>query len=154
MQKIDNILALHGIRKGQFQQSREFDSAAVYFLLQKLLIPLKEWPAYKLGVIDEKGQILVSRSKMTMQQEKAFTKFDLVALKIKQALEQTPRGGLISKMPPQTLASMLLKESEVPANIVGDGKIAQYEPLLRSRILKRKQLERKNKQDELVRSSK
>lgn len=150
MQKIDNILALYGLRKGPFQHSRDFNNAAAYAFLMRVLTPIEMWPAYTLGVIDLNGNILISRKQMTYDQENSFTKLDLVALRFKKALEQTPRGTLLARMPPQTLASMLLKESEVPTNVTGTGNIAQYEPPLGVYVLKRRALERKRKKDERV----
>lgn len=150
MQKIDNILSLYGLRKGPFQHSRDFNNAAAYAFLLRVLTPIEMWPAYSLGVIDLNGNILISRKQMSYDQENSFTKLDLIALRFKKTLEQTARGSLLARMPPQTLASMLLKESEVPANVVGTGNVAEYDPTLSAGIIKRRALEKKRKKDERV----
>lgn len=118
--QLDNILLVRGIRKNNLYANRsDINDVLVYELLSRFLLPFNEWPAYKVGVIDDKGKILISRSKMNTNQNKCFTKFDLIVLKIKSNQENSINGIISKNMPIQTKLSLLLKESEVPANVTG-----------------------------------
>jgi len=112
-QKIDNILSLYGINKSNFY-NKEIDNACSYEFLSRLLTPFNEWPSYKLGVIDENGNIIISNKRMNSIQRKSFTKLDLIVLRMKKMLEKTSYGSILNKIPTQTLASMILKETEIP----------------------------------------
>lgn len=50
----------------------------------KLSIPFNEWEAYKLGIIDESGNIL--RPPKSPEDKKAFTYVDEVCLKVKKLI--------------------------------------------------------------------
>lgn len=138
-QKIDNILSLYGLRrKAGFNKSADMDTVYAYHFLSRFLTPFDQWPAYQMGVIDKDGNILVSRRDMSVDQENCFTKLDLIVLRMKKAFERTPQGTFLNRMPAQTIASMILKESEVPTNVVGTGQIAQKDILLTKKVIRRK----------------
>lgn len=141
-QKIDNILSLYGLRKkAGFNKSADMDTVYAYHFLSRFLTPFDQWPAFEMGVIDKDGNIMISRREMSIDQENCFTKLDLIVLRMKKSFERTPQGTFLSRMPAQTIASMILKESEVPTNVVGTGQIAQKDILLTKKIIKRKTLQ-------------
>lgn len=69
------------------------DLFLVYQFIKRLATPFKEWEAYKLGIIDDKGNQLVKRKDFTKQAEhRAFGLFDVVIVKLKRLLEKVPGG--------------------------------------------------------------
>ena len=69
------------------------DLFLVYQFIKRLATPFKEWEAYKLGIIDEKGNQLVKRKQFRKQKEHdAFGIFDLMITKLKKLLEKVPGG--------------------------------------------------------------
>ena len=146
-QKIDNILLINGINKPKMYSS-DTDNMCSYEFLSRLLLPLNEWPAYKYGIIDMNGNILIKRNRLTNIQKKYFTKFDLIVLRMKKILEKTSYGSILGKMPPQTLASMILKESEIPiTNVSGiENKDVPLSFVRRKELKTKKQRERINEQ--------
>ena len=87
------------------------DLYLVYRILRRLTQPFKDWEAYDLGIIDDNGNILKKSSERKSQQEKdAFTKFDLMILKMKNLLGKVPGGK--STLASYAAALMLIKEGE------------------------------------------
>jgi hypothetical protein len=72
--------------------------------------PFGEWDAYKTGVIDDEGNIIVPSEKRTLAQDDSFTKFDLLILKLKRVLEKLPFGK--AKLASYAAALFLLKEEK------------------------------------------
>jgi hypothetical protein len=72
--------------------------------------PFGEWDAYKTGVIDDEGNIIVPSEKRTLAQDDSFTKFDLLILKLKRVLEKLPFGKV--KLASYAAALFLLKEEK------------------------------------------
>lgn len=70
------------------------DLFLVYQFIRRLATPFKEWEAYKLGIIDEKGDILKKRKDLTTIAEKrAFGIFDVMILNLKKLLAKVPGGS-------------------------------------------------------------
>lgn len=81
----------------------------IYQFLKRLVKPFKDWDAYELGIIDEKGNILKSRKDLRTQKEKnAFGAYDLIILNMKKLLEKVPGGK--SPIASYAAALYLLKE--------------------------------------------
>ena len=81
----------------------------VYQFIRRLATPFKEWEAYKLGIIDERGNILKSRKDLTTVREKnAFGAYDLMILNLKKLLEKVPGGK--SRLASYAAALYLLRE--------------------------------------------
>jgi hypothetical protein len=69
------------------------DLFLVYQFLRRLTTPFKEWEAYKVGIIDERGNVLKKRRDLKLKRERdAFGLFDLMILNIKKLLEKIPGG--------------------------------------------------------------
>jgi hypothetical protein len=69
------------------------DLFLVYSFIRKLVTPFDKWEGYKLGIIDEKGNILIKRKDFTKKSQRdAFGIFDLMILNIKKLLAKVPGG--------------------------------------------------------------
>ena len=85
------------------------DLFLVYQFIKRLATPFKEWDAYKLGIIDEKGNQLVKRKQFKKQKEHdAFGIFDLMITKLKRLLEKVPGGK--TRIASYAAALYLIKE--------------------------------------------
>ena len=85
------------------------DLFLIYQFIKKLATPFKEWEAYKLGIIDEKGKQLKKRKDLRSQEEKsAFGLFDLMISKLKKLIEKIPGGQ--TRLGTYAAALYLIKE--------------------------------------------
>ena len=87
------------------------DLFLVFQFIKRLGTPFKEWPAFKQGIIDEKGNQLIRRSEFTKRDQKdAFGIFDIMIMKLKRLLEKVPGGS--SRIGSYAAALYLIKEHE------------------------------------------
>jgi len=87
------------------------DIYLVYRILRRLTQPFTDWEAYKLGVIDDKGNILKkSNDRLKLAEREAFTKFDLLVLKLKRLLGTLPAGR--TRLASYAAALWFLKEEK------------------------------------------
>lgn len=85
------------------------DIFLVYQFLKRLATPFDEWDAYKLGIIDERGNILKKRKQLLKVKEReAFGIFDRMILNIKKLIEKVPGGK--SRLASYAAALYLIKE--------------------------------------------
>ena len=91
------------------------DLFLVFQFIKRLGTPFNEWPAFKLGIIDEKGNQLIKRSNFTKRDQKdAFGIFDIMIMKLKRLLEKVPGGS--TRIGSYAAALYLIKEySEIEA---------------------------------------
>lgn len=90
--------------------SRFVDAIIVYRILRKLATPFNETEAYRLGIIDDKGQILRKFSSLKDEQEKdAYTLLDRLVWRIKRIIERVPFES--RKVASFAAALALVKES-------------------------------------------
>ncbi len=69
------------------------DLFLIYQFIRRLVTPFDEWDAYKLGIIDERGNVLKKRKELRRQEERrAFGVFDVLVLNLKKLLERLPAG--------------------------------------------------------------
>jgi hypothetical protein len=86
------------------------DLYLVYQFIKRLTTPFKDWPAYKLGIIDEKGiQLKKRKNLMKVAERDAFGIFDLMILKLKKLLAKLPGGQ--TRLATYAAALWLVKES-------------------------------------------
>ena len=86
------------------------DVFLTYQFIKRLVMPYEQWPAYKEGIIDKDGKILIKRKDFkTGTQRNAFRLFDLLTLNLKKLLGKLPGGR--SKIATYAAALYLLKES-------------------------------------------
>jgi len=84
------------------------DLFMLYQFLRRLVQPFNKWNAYKDGVIDRNGEILVKPSDRSLKQKDSFGKFDLLVLRLKKLLEKIPGGK--SRFASFAAALLLIKE--------------------------------------------
>jgi len=86
-----------------------FDAIIVYQLIKMLATEWKDTEAFKLGIIDENGNVLKKRKTLKTQNEKnAFTLFHVMAFNLKKLLEKLPFGK--TKLASFAAALILLRE--------------------------------------------
>ena len=87
------------------------DLFLVYHFIKRLATPFESWDAYKLGIIDKDGNLLKkSKDLRTVEERKAWGKFDLMISKIKRLLAKVPGGS--SRIASYAAALYLIKEHE------------------------------------------
>ena len=85
------------------------DLFLVYQFIRRLATPFKEWDAYKLGIIDERGNVLRKRKTLKLAKERsAFGIFDVMILNLKKLLEKVPGGQ--SRIASYAAALYLIRE--------------------------------------------
>lgn len=87
------------------------DLFLVYSFIRKLVTPFEKWDAYKLGIIDNQGNVIIPRSKFTLNsQKKAFGIFDQMVLNMKKLLGKLPGGQ--TKLASYAAALWLIREEQ------------------------------------------
>jgi hypothetical protein len=85
------------------------DLFMVYQFIRRLATPFKDWEAYKLGIIDENGNVLKKRRDLALASERnAFGVFDVMILNIKKLLAKIPGGS--SRLASYAAALYLIRE--------------------------------------------
>lgn len=87
------------------------DLFLVYSFIKRLVMPFDKWEAYKEGIIDEKGNILIRRRDFTkISQRSAFGVFDQMILNLKKLLAKLPGGQ--TRLGSYAAALWLIKEEQ------------------------------------------
>jgi len=84
------------------------DLYALYTIVRRLATPFKDWNAYKLGVIDDKGNFLIAKRDRTPEQYNSLTYLDIFILNLKKALQKVP--GANNKFITYSASLWLLRE--------------------------------------------
>ena len=85
------------------------DLYIVYRILRKLTMPFDQWEAYKEGVIDGEGNIIIKPDdRNTFAQKESLTTLDVLILNLKKILGKLPYGK--SKLASYGAALFLIKE--------------------------------------------
>ena len=96
------------------------DLFLVYNMVKRLATPFNEWEAYKLGIIDERGNLLKSRKDLrTIKERDAFGLYDLMILKLKRLVEKVPGGK--TRLGSYAAALYLVKEGKLYTEDTSDG---------------------------------
>lgn len=91
--------------------SNVVDLFVVFQFIRRLTTPFNEWPAYEYGIIDKDGNILRRRRDLSsVRERKAWSKFDVMILKLKRLLAKVPGGN--TRLGTYAAALWLIKESE------------------------------------------
>ena len=91
------------------------DLFLVYQFIKKLVTPFNKWPAFKLGIIDAKGNIVIRRKDFTKkEQSKAFGVFDQLVGNVKKLLAKLPGGQ--TRLASYAAALWLVKEQAALEN--------------------------------------
>jgi hypothetical protein len=84
------------------------DINTAHRFLKNLVRPYRAWAAYREGVINDEGKIIVPREKRNRKQLDSFGYFDIIALNLKKLLGKISGGK--SAIATYTAAAMLLKD--------------------------------------------
>ena len=84
------------------------DIYLVYQFLRRLATPFTKWEAFKAGVIDKEGKVLIPKNKRTQEQQRSFKVFDVMILKLKRLLGKIPGGK--SRIASYAAALWLIRE--------------------------------------------
>ena len=83
----------------------------VYQFLKKLVTPFNKTDAFKLGIIDEKGKILIRRRDLKTEDEKdAYNLSDTLVWNLKKILGKIPLGK--TRLASYAAALWLIKEQQ------------------------------------------
>lgn len=128
------------------------DIYLIYEFLRRLVTPFEKWDAYKAGVIDKDGKVILNKASRTPAQEKTWGYYDKLLANLKKLLGKIPGGK--TRIASFAAALLLLKEKnldpddleyleeciehymveaetlieEVPVNNVGGGAISGIVP--------------------------
>ena len=87
------------------------DLFLVFNFIKRLVSPFTKWEAYKEGIIDEKGNILIKRKDFVKNSQKsAFGIFDQMILNLKKLLGKLPGGQ--TKLASYASALWLIREQQ------------------------------------------
>lgn len=87
------------------------DLYIVYRILRLLTTPFDQWPAYKAGVIDGEGNIILPpKERRTQAQMESLTTFDVMILNLKKLIMKLPFGK--TKLASYAAALFLIKEEK------------------------------------------
>lgn len=84
------------------------DTYLTYQFLKRLTTPFDKWPAYKAGIINDKGDIIKAVKDRTKDEKKTLGRFDLLILRLKKLMAHVPGGS--SKIASYAAALWLVKE--------------------------------------------
>ena len=84
------------------------DIFMVYQFLKRLAMPFTRWDAYKQGVIDKDGNILIPKNKRDFKQNQSLKVFDVMILRLKRLLGKIPGGK--TRIASYAAALWLIKE--------------------------------------------
>lgn len=87
------------------------DLFLVFSFIKRLVTPFEKWDAYKEGIIDKDGNILIKRKDYSKPaQRKAFGVFDQLILNVKKLLAKLPGGS--TRLASYAAALWLIKEEK------------------------------------------
>jgi hypothetical protein len=84
------------------------DVFMVYQFLKRLATPFEKWVAFKEGVIDKEGNIILKKNKRNQNQKKSLKIFDVMILRLKRLLGKIPGGK--TRLASYAAALWLIKE--------------------------------------------
>ncbi len=87
------------------------DLAAIYMFLKRLVTPFDQWDAYKTGLIDKNGKVIVNKADRTPEQNKSFGYFDRLVANLKKLLGKIPGGK--TRIASFAAALLLLREKNI-----------------------------------------
>ena len=103
--------------KGQGGGSAMMDLYFLYKFAKFIAMPWEDWEAFKLGIIDEKGNV-IKKNRTSSEEKNNYTLFHRLLRKLKQLLEKVP--GMKGKLGKAVAAYFLFKESMMMHGANGD----------------------------------
>lgn len=99
------------MRENLLQEASIVDTYIVFKFLKKLTTPFDKMDAFKLGIIDDKGKILIKKSNFGHKEQfDAMTLLDRVVINLKKLMAKFPGGG--SKIASYAAALWLIREQK------------------------------------------
>lgn len=86
------------------------DLFLIYQFLRRLVTPFERWDAYKLGMIDKDGKVIVPKDERTPEQDRSWGYYDRLTANLKKLLAKVPGGK--TRLASFAAALLLLKEGE------------------------------------------
>ena len=84
------------------------DVFMVYQFLKRLATPFEKWDAFKEGVIDKEGNIILKKNNRNQKQKQTLKIFDVMILRLKRLLGKIPGGK--TRLASYAAALWLIKE--------------------------------------------
>ena len=107
----------------------------VYKFIKSFVTPFNHMPAYRLGIIDKKGNFLKKTSELKTSEEKeAGNMFNRLIINLKKIIDKVPDPTLKAKLKIFTTALVLIKEDV--DELGGDGDLVLQE--IKSYLIKNK----------------
>lgn len=69
------------------------DAFLVYSFMKRLVLPFKKWPAYQLGIIDERGEVIKKRRTLNDTERAAWGRYDIMIANLKKLIAKIPGGS-------------------------------------------------------------
>jgi hypothetical protein len=88
----------------------------IYQFLKRLVTPFDKWDAYKQGVIDADGKVILSKNERTSQQDRSWGYYDRLLANLKKLLGKIPGGK--TRLASFAAALLLLREENLDADDV------------------------------------
>ena len=96
--------------------AKALDIFLIYQFLRRLVTPFNKWDAYKKGVIDKDGKVLIDKRDRTSDQAKSWGYYDRLLANLKKLLAKIPGGR--TRIGSFAAALLLLKENNLdPDNV-------------------------------------
>jgi hypothetical protein len=83
----------------------------IYQFLKRLVSPFTSWDAYKQGVIDAEGKVILPKEERTSQQDKSWGYYDRLVANLKKLLGKVPGGK--TRLASFAAALLLLREENI-----------------------------------------
>lgn len=83
----------------------------IYQFLKRLITPFDKWDAYKTGVIDADGVVVVDKNSRTPEQDKSWGYYDRLVGNLKKLLAKVPGGK--TRIASFAAALLLIKEENI-----------------------------------------
>lgn len=91
--------------------AKALDLFMIYQFLKRLVTPFEKWEAYKTGVIDKDGKVIVDKNDRDQKQKDSWGYYDRLLANLKKLLGKLPGGK--SRLASFATALLLLKEQNL-----------------------------------------
>ena len=86
------------------------DLFLIYQFIKRLVTPFDKWDAYKAGVIDKDGKVILPKKDRTPEQNKSWGYYDIMIANLKKLLAKVPGGR--TRLASYAAALLLLREQD------------------------------------------
>lgn len=103
------IAQINAMKNKKIPGTNKFvDMFLVYQFMKRIITPFEKWPAFKLGIIDKDGKVLIPKKNLPAEGDRAWGYFDIICANLKKILAKVPGGK--SKLGSIVAATFLFKE--------------------------------------------